>query len=290
MVFRGVYPAPDLIPAPCGVLSVARVMTHTASQYDERWVRGFSHEFDSLPTVSLLRENGASAQGFTNETGLGRFLEYKPFFLEVESFESTLGLPGEDRFARVKKQLEAATQRLLEYELWDGDVTVADDNDNLFLTKSSRATVVVSGAHSADKALFHLEQSLGSSPIGAKGVIHMTRDVASILGSRLVYVSTDEGKSGRAMTRLGTDVIVGSGYSGNGPIGSENAGESATNRWMFATGSVDVHLGKIEIINDNLGQGVDASINDMRIKAIRPVGIYFDPAVHTAMRVAIPSA
>ena len=289
MVFRGVYPAPDLVPAPCGILSVARVMTHTAREYDERWIRGFSHEYDSLPTVRLLSENGASVQGWVNETGYNDYLDYKPFFIELESFESTFGLPGEDRFAQVKRQLEAATQRAIEHELWNGYVSVADSNDNLFLTKSSAAQIAAAGAHTADKALFHLEQAISSSPIGQKCVIHMTRDVASILGSRLVYVSTDEGKSGRAMTRLGTDVVIGTGYTGDGPIDEVNAGASETNRWMFVTGPLDVHLGKIEIVNENLGQGVDASINDMRIKALRPAAVYFDPSIHFAVRVEIPS-
>lgn len=289
MAFRGVYPAPDLVTAPCGILSVARVMTHTSRQYDERWVRGFSHEYYSLPTVRLLSEDGSSVQGFTNETGYKEYLDYKPFFIELESFESTFGLPGEDRFAQVKKQLEAATQRAIEYELWSGDVAVDDNNGNLFLTKSSAAQIAVAGAHTAEKALFHLEQAVSNAPIGQKSVIHMTRDVASILGSRLIYVSTDEGKSGRAMTRLGTDVIIGTGYTGNGPIGEANAEASATNRWMFITGPVDIHLGKIEIVNENLGQGVDATINNMRIKALRPAAVYFDPAIHYAVRVEVPS-
>jgi hypothetical protein len=289
MAFRGVYPAPDLVTAPCGILSVARVMTHTSRQYDERWVRGFSHEYDSLPTVRLLSEDGSSVQGWTNETDYKDYLDYKPFFIELESFQSTFGLPGEDRFAQVKKQLEAATQRAIEYELWSGDVAVDDDNGNLFLTKSSAAQIAVAGAHTAEKALFHLEQAVSNAPIGQKCVIHMTRDVASILGSRLIYVSTDEGKSGRAMTRLGTDVIIGTGYTGDGPIGDANAEASATNRWMFVTGPVDIHIGKIEIVNENLGQGVDATINNMRIKALRPAAVYFDPATHYAIRVEVPS-
>jgi hypothetical protein len=54
MAFRGIYPAPDLVQAPCGLLSVARVMTHTTANYDERWVRGFSYEFDSQPEVATI--------------------------------------------------------------------------------------------------------------------------------------------------------------------------------------------------------------------------------------------
>jgi hypothetical protein len=287
MAFRGIYSAPNLTAAPCGILSVADVMTHTSRSYDERWVRGFSYEFDSFPTVNLLDEVGASSYQLFDNTGTARFLQYTPFFIEVESFFSTFGLPGEDRFARVKKQLEAVTQKAIEKEFWDGSTALADSTSNLFLTKSNEATIPVAGAHSADKALFHLEEAISLSPVGANGVIHMTRDVASILGSRLIYLNKDD--KGRAMTRLGTDVIIGSGYSGNGPIGATGATASATNRWMFATGAVNVHIGKVEVVNQNLGQGIDANINDMRIKAIRPAAAYFDPSVHYAMRVDVPT-
>lgn len=289
MAFRGIYPPAKLKPAPCGILSVADVMSHSSRSYDERWVRGFSYEFDSLPTVNILDEVGASAENLFNDAGAPGYLEYVPFFIEVESFESTFGLPGEDRFDRVKKQLEAVTQKAVEKELWDGPAAIAYSNDNIYLTKVSEATVPVAGAYSADKALFHLEQAISLSPVGANGVIHMTRDVASILGSRLIYVSKGDGEQGKAITRLGTEVIIGSGYSGNGPTGATGATTSATNRWMFATGPVEVHLGKVEVVNENLGQGIDASINDMRIKALRPAAVYFDPSIHYAMRVEIPA-
>jgi hypothetical protein len=58
---------------------------------------------------------------------------------------------------------------------------------------------------------------------------------------------------------------------------------------MYATGVVDVHLGKVEVVNEDLGQGVDATINNMRIKAYRPAAAYSDPSMHFAMRVTIPT-
>jgi hypothetical protein len=63
MAFRGIYPAPDLTPAPCGLLSVARVMSHGGADYDERWVRGFSYEFDSQPEVEIFTVNDATVTG-----------------------------------------------------------------------------------------------------------------------------------------------------------------------------------------------------------------------------------
>ena len=116
----------------------------------------------------------------------------------------------------------------------------------------------------------------------------MTRDVASYLGSSILHKETNE-KGPHLITRLGTRVVIGSGYSGKGPIGDNHAAASATNKWMYATGQVQVHLGKVEVVNDNLGQGVDATVNDMRIKAYRPAAVYFDPSIHYTVRVTLPT-
>lgn len=288
MAFRGIYPPPELTPAPGGLLGVARVMSHTAREYDERWIRGFSYEFDSRPTaIRLLTTYDETVTGgqLYDGSDLARFLEYVPFFIESESFQSTLGLTGEDRFKRVKVQLEAATQKAVETELWDGAAAQGDGNNNAYLAKSP--TLAASGAFDPYVALYYLEQAIADSPTGESGVIHMTRDVASVLGSRILYKNMDN--SGHLITRLGTPVIVGSGYSGNGPDDDANAAASATNKWMYATGSLDVHLGKVEVVNENLAQGADVTINDMRIKAVRPAAVYFDPSIYYTVRVTLPT-
>lgn len=301
--FRGVYPAGDLTPAPCGILSVARVTEHTGREYDERWIRGFDQEFDTLPSyVRLLTVNDATvADGeLTDNQGEDRFLRYVPFYIDVESLASTFSLPGEDRFARVVAQLKAVTQKALEYEYWEGvaarglistgpDVFDSGEN-NMYLRRKDASVIPQAGAFAPQIALMYLEQAISNSPIGENGVIHMTRDVASNLGSRLIYKKGEDELSGRAMTRLGTPVIIGSGYTGNGPIDDSNAAASATNKWIYATGPVNVHLGKIEIVNDNLAQGADVTINDMRIKAYRPAAVFSDPSMHYAMRVTIPNS
>lgn len=291
MAFRGAFDPPELTPASCGLLGVAEVKEHTAREHDERWIRGFDYEFDSRPTVRILTVNDDTVTNgeLFNGEGLAQYLRYVPFFIEVESFESTFGLPGEDRMEEVKKQLRAATQKALEVELWDGRAAQGDSNANEYLSKTGSATLLESGnAFPPAVGLFYLEQAIANSPTGEGGVIHMTRDVASYLGSRLLY-KDESNNDGHLMTRLGTPVVIGSGYSGAGPIGNQNAAASATNKWMYATGRVDVHLGKIEVVNDNLGQGVDASINDMRIKAYRPAAVFFDPSIHYTVRVTLPT-
>ena len=89
-VFRGVYPAPDLVPSPVGILNVARVMRHTARDYDERWVRGFSFEYDSNPTVRILTTNDdVVTDGELNDGSFGvTYEDYAPFFIEVENLSS----------------------------------------------------------------------------------------------------------------------------------------------------------------------------------------------------------
>lgn len=291
MAFRGSFPAPELTPASCGLLSVASVMEHTGSEYDERWVRGFDYEFDTLPTVRLLTTNDETVTGGTlyDGTKSTRYLTYIPFFVETEDFRSTFDLPGEDRFKRVKKQLEAATQKAVEVELWDGKAALGDGNANLFLSKASAATEAANGAYNPVIALMYLEQKISDSPTGENAMIHMTRDVASYLGSSILHKETNE-LGPHLITRLGTRVVIGSGYSGKGPIGATGAAASATNKWMYATGRVHVHLGKIEVVNENLGQGVDATINDMRIKAYRPAAVTFDPSIHYTVRVTLPTS
>lgn len=294
MAFKGVFPASELIPAPCGILSVADVMQHTARESDERWIRKFSKEYDSLPSfVRLLTVNDETVTNGTlsnNQTTVN-YIDYVPFNIEVEDLSSTFGLLGVDRIDAVTKALNAVTQKALEREFWEGKAALAETsaNGNMYLSKASAATIPVSGAKKPENALMILEQAISNSSTGQNGVIHMTRDVASILGSRLVYKKGETENSGRAMTRLGTDVIIGSGYTGNGPIGDTNAAASATNKWMYATGPVEVHLGKIEVVNENLAQGADVTINNMRIKAFRPAAVYADPSMLYTMRVTLPS-
>ncbi len=58
-------------------------------------------------------------------------------------------------------------------------------------------------------------------------------------------------------------------------------------KWIYATGTVRTYVGDIDVVNDNLAQAYDVSgnANDMRLKAIRPVAVYFGTSIHLAVRV-----
>lgn len=290
MAFSGALEAPELTPAPCGLLSVARVVDENSSQYDEKWVRSFSYQFDSEPTIRLLTVYDEVVTNGTlfDQASRPVYQDYVPFFIEVENKFSGLDALVQDQFALPKMQARAAVQKAVEVEFWDGRVARGNSNANVFLSKASTATVVTSATAAPFYALYLLEQAIANSPTGENVVIHMTRDVASVLDNRLETHMID-GEL-KMFTRIGTPVIMGSGYSGNGRVGDANATASATNKWMYATSMVDVRLGEIQVVNEDFAHGINPATNEIIVKTVQPAAVYFDPSIHYAARVALPTS
>ena len=118
----------------------------------------------------------------------------------------------------------------------------------------------------------------------------MTRDTASsILGGGLSFEPDPEDPtSGALFTSLGTPVVAGSGYTGNGPKNSAGTAATATNKWMYLTGPVMVHIGAPEVVNDSIRQGFNADTNDSFVKALVSGSVSFDPAIFFAAQVTLP--
>lgn len=218
MAFRGTYPALDLTPLEFGLFSAALV-TETD---DEQWVRGFSFEFDSRPTLNLVNISGAVPHTMFSGEGLPRFLEVESFYIEVEDYRSTFNVVGEDRFARVLKQLSAASQKAVERELWNGYVARSESNTNQYLTKPGLATLINSApatAVSASRGVSLLEWALTNSPVGEQGLLHVTRDIAASLGSNWLLMRVEDSKGKfHVETINGTTTSAGAGYTGDGPV------------------------------------------------------------------------
>lgn len=290
MPFEGFYPAPKLTPSEFGLFGLAKPNTpESDSAVADRWVRGFAQEYDSRPNyVRNWDETSNTSDVLKSDAGAARHLDVKSFFIEVEDYASTLGVLGVDRFERVLKQLEAVSQKAVEAELWDGTIAQGESYTTPYLTKATSATVLNSGtALSARRALALLEFKIGEvSATGEQGVIHMTRDVFALLSSEgQVFMHAKNGD--HLQTLGGTPIVVGSGYSGNGPVGVTGAAASDINKWIYATGRVDTLLGEPAVVNDSLAQAYDVSgnANDMRIKATRAAAVYFDTSIHLAVRV-----
>jgi hypothetical protein len=282
---NGVVEAPKIVPSAFGLLDFAKPEN---SADEDQWIRGFSQEWETTATSLKNWDDTDTTSSTLIVNGVINYYdEIKPFFIEIDETRSGLGFLGLDRIERLKRQMEGATQHAMEHELWNGTVREGESHDNRSLTSAS-ATILNSGtALSARRALALLEHTIGTtSHFGEQGVIHATRDVVSLLASNSNMIFHEEGKD-HLQTFGGTPIIVGSGYSGNGPDGATGAAASSTNKWIYATGTVRTYVGDIDVVNDNLAQAYDVSgnKNDMRLKAIRPVAVYFDTSIHLAVRV-----
>jgi hypothetical protein len=285
MAFTGVFTAPKINPSDFGLLAVVKPEN---GPDEDKWIRGFSQEWETTIQYLSNWDDTDTTQGvIVNNATVNYYDEIKPFFIEVDETRSTLGFLGIDRIARITRQIEGMTQKAMEVELWDGEIRKGESHDNKALTAST-ATILNSGtALGVAKALAALEFEIGAvSHGGEQGIIHMTRDAFSLLSAEGQVFMHSKGKD-HLQTMGGTPVIVGSGYSGTGPDDATGATASISNKWMYATSAVKTFVGEIDVVNDNLSQAYDVNgnQNDMRLKAIRPVAVYFDPSIHLAVRV-----
>ena len=282
---NGVAEAPKIQPSAFGLLAV--VKPENASNENE-WTRGFSQEWETELYSATNWDDTDSTSGEVVAAGApNRYTVIKPWFIEAEEQISTMGFKGLDRIARITRQLEGVTQHAMELELWDGAIRLGESHANRALVDPAATKLNSGTALSARRALALLEHQIGQvSDGGEQGIIHMTRDVAALLASNSNMLFHEEGKD-HLQTLGGTPVIVGSGYTGNGPVGATGATASDTNKWIYATGTVKTYLGDVDVVNDNLAQAYDVSgnQNDMKLKAIRPAAAYFDTSIHLAVRV-----
>jgi len=364
MAFKGIFNAPKLTPMEFGLFSAAKPNEDLQSDVDEKWVRGFEADFESRPNYVRVWDQ-TSATSFTAFTAPAApyYAEIKPYFIEVEDLATTMGLLGVDRRERVLRQLEAVTQRTVEHEFFDGHIARTQALQNLYLTDTDTMVVLNGGVKvPARFGVAALERGISNySAAGEQGVIHMTRDVATLLGSQymLMRVEDDPGHI-HIETNNGTTIVLGSGYSGNGPAnavtnkaltsnvatlttarahylttgdtvlveevdatfnGSYTVAstptattftyaKTATNvtavaatgwasmqatadlKWIYATGTIEVLLGKSEVVNDNMAQAyaVGSNNNNMRFKATRPAVAYFDTSIHLAVKVDLSTS
>lgn len=291
MAFNGIIPASPLEVRPCGLFSVARMVDHR--EEEEHWLGGSNVETNAYPTVQLRTQQDAVISGgagliYDGSTQDSTY-ETTPFFVELRASKTSVDFLRDGLTDDLEKQAKAVAQKAVERELWEGIATqnAAPASDAAYLrraTSNGGATVVTTGGATPEKALFLIEQSIAESPTGGPGIIHMTPDVASALGSRLRYFEKNNiDQNTYAVTRIGTLVVVGAGYTGAGPIGATGTAATATNKWMFATGGVTVELGRPAFQTYN-----EPGINSHYALISLPAAVHFDPSIFSAAQVTLP--
>jgi len=216
--FKGILPAADIEPIEFGLFAVAKPSLSKDHSNEDQWTRGFSQEYVTEPNyVRAWDETSTTSYVVSSNPNSKLYRELKPIFIEVEDQRSTFSLAGEDRFARVLKQLEGVSQKALEYELWNGEIALAQGLANPFLTMPG-VTVIGNGAKvSPRRGLALLEHYVGEmSPAGEHGVVHLTRDAFVLMTSNNQMFMDNKGLQ-HMQTASGAHVIIGSGYPGDGP-------------------------------------------------------------------------
>ena len=254
-----------LVQSPYGILSPAT----TVKELPNTALSGFSY---NISDAGLIVQNGPilgnaeKSKVVDNSKQTETFGFYLPFNVEASIKASTMGTNPNDLMNSARTALAAVTQKAIESEFWLGSIAkqYTRSNDNRFLS-SEAALDVTPTEGTAVKVRYGqalLEEALGESPLGARGVIHAPRLVASVLQA--------SDKDGGLQTNLGTHVVAGSGYSHIGPDGVlAPTGKS----WMYATGPVTVHLGDINVTPDKLNQAVDSSDNTITYFVDRPAAV-----------------
>jgi hypothetical protein len=211
---NGVVEAGKIVPSAFGLLAVVKPEN---SADEDRWIRGFSQEYETtVDTLTNWDDTDTSSYVLVNNATVNYYDEIKPFFIELDEVRSTLGFLGVDRIERLKRQLEGVTQKAMERELWNGDIRIAQGDDNRALV-SSGVSVLDGTGLSSKRALAVLENGIAEvSHGGEQGIIHATRDVVALLSSNSNMLFHEKDKD-HLQTMGGTPVVVGSGYSGDGP-------------------------------------------------------------------------
>ena len=134
------------------------------------------------------------------------------------------------------------------------------------------------GALSVVRGIARLEQALASCGMGTQGVIHLTREAASI-ATEYGVIDRD---GDRLLTGLGTPVVAGTGYDpavlplapaetpvpAPGPL----APPASSTQWGYATGPVAVRLSAPEFI----AEMIERESNTLSVLTGRTAAVYWD--------------
>lgn len=220
---------------------------------DERWLAGYAYRTE-YPTAARNRSQNTATVGDDVIANRGpELIDTIPVALTVVDELSAFNFRLEDLRVRAERIMEAYTSRLLERELWTGEIAVQDGLPNRRLASDDTIDVTPESLPSPQNAVAILMGSLADAG-GSDGMIHVARSV----GVRM----PDAWKNEETAQSYGFVIVNGAGYPGTGPDGT------GTN-WLYATGTVNVRLGDVEIVPDELSQAIRTSDNTLTYYAQR---------------------
>lgn len=273
--------APPLKPPATGLLAIAQKVPPTG----DRWELGFGYCAEGVGSgvynISACNRavTGADVGGpseFDAET-----VQAAPWDLYAEIEQSTMDAGGVPAMqARAKRKLEAYTSKLLERELWTGEVAAQEDADWDFKNKAfvrNGIDVTPGTTPNAQGAVAILMQALADNGVG-QGVVHVTRRTGVLLPD--AWTNTD------TFSDRGFVVVSGAGYPGTGPGAAPGATPAADTAWLYATTTVAVRVGPIATFPDGADadwQALDRASNNYKFSAQRFGAATWDGPVYACL-------
>lgn len=233
---------PKTVPTTVGLIALAN---HPDTP-DERWIGGYRYR-PELPAKYVRARSGITGNlGPNLGTDLyGDIVHTIPVMLTAEDQISAFQVTEEDYEDRVKRIIEANSSRLLERELWEGDLAQQDNLPNRRLASPDAVDVSPGTPLKPQAAAAYLMQALSDVGMG----------VAMIHASKRVGIQFPETwRRDFTKEEYGFITVVGEGYTGTGPDGT------GTN-WIYATEMVNVRLAEPEVLPDTLAAALDKSDN-----------------------------
>lgn len=198
------------------------------------------------------------------------------YFLPFECY--TTGPLQEGQEVAVRRRLEVAAVKAFETEFWAGLVA---DTPNTTGSSDTGASGIINQLPTTDPtpvdplvALLGLTQALANCGAGAVGMIHAVPYLAETWAARN-YLSEDT--QGRLRTRARGDiVVVGSGYTGDGPTGNPLADPADGTVWAYATPIVGYRRSEVRFTTTDPSEIVDRATNVVRWVAEQDIGYQVD--------------
>lgn len=264
-----------------------------------RWENGFGFTPEScaepeswvIPCVGQVAGGPGAAN--TEYRPLNDFVQWAPYVIRA-SFKCTAQQATAIDFEqRARRVFELGESKLMETELYRGDAAgfaafqadpINHPTFNPTLTRSDPLTPVTdlsggAGATTPTLAIRFLLQAAAGAPGGARAMLHATPAVAM---AWMQSGSIKEGRDGRLVTTIGEHtVIVGSGYTGEGP---DNLALLPTDNihWTWITSPVYWLRGaELEVL-----RAVDQRNNDAEVIVQRTVCAYWDGCLHAGVPVS----
>lgn len=188
---------------------------------------GIQYVLDTCGTAQVVPVACDNPPDLSTYEGSDGVLVAEPFAVAASSECGRLGTSDAETEARVRRRLQLKEQWAVERAFWGGNAEVPG-----YLQSNTVDTLDAVPTGGVTAAISVLEQALADN-YGLPGLIHVRPRLAAYLGNagQLRW----DGQTAR--TQRGNVVVIGDGYSGEGPGGEDPEADGST-EWIYATGRV----------------------------------------------------